>query len=231
MLNSYFKFVKKDFSYNRDIILRVVKLGVPLSLQFSLIAISCMALQVAVNSFGAITVAAFTATNRIEQLVHQPYQSLSAALSTYCGQNYGAGKKDRLVEGYRKAMLLMAVFTVCMMILIQLFSGQIMGIFVKDPEVIAIGSKAIKISSLFFLFLGLIYIARGILNGLGDAFFALLNGIVEILGRFTAPFILTAIPLIGMWGIWWSVGVVWAFSGITAWFRYLYVKKNKIEKN
>ncbi len=229
--NSYFKFVKKDFSYNRDIILRVVKLGVPLSLQFSLIAISCMALQVAVNSFGAITVAAFTATNRIEQLVHQPYQSLSAALSTYCGQNYGAGKKDRLVEGYRKAMLLMAVFTVCMMILIQLFSGQIMGIFVKDPEVIAIGSKAIKISSLFFLFLGLIYIARGILNGLGDAFFALLNGIVEILGRFTAPFILTAIPLIGMWGIWWSVGVVWAFSGITAWFRYLYVKKNKIERD
>lgn len=229
--NSYFKFSKKDFAYNRNIILRVVKLGVPLSLQFSLIAISCMALQVVVNSFGAIAVAAFTATNRVEQLVHQPYQSLSAALATYCGQNYGAGKKDRLVEGYRKAMLLMAIFTVFMMILIQIFSGQIMSIFVKDSEVIAIGSKAIKISSLFFLFLGLIYIARGILNGLGDAFFALLNGIVEILGRFTMPFFLTAIPLIGMWGIWWSVGLVWAFSGVTAWFRYLYVKKNKIEKN
>ena len=228
--NSYFKFDKKDFVYNRNIVLRVVRLGVPLSLQFSLIAVSCMALQVVVNSFGAIVVAAFTATSRVEQLVHQPYQSLSAALATYCGQNYGAGKKDRLVEGYRKAMLLMAVFTVFMMILIQIFSARIMSVFVNDSQVISIGSKGIKISSLFFLALGLIYIARGILNGVGDAFFALINGFTEVIGRFTLPLLLTMIPFIGVWGLWLSAGIVWFLSGLTAWLRYLYVKKTKMGK-
>ena len=80
-------------------------------------------------------------------------------------------------------------------------------------------------ASYFYVFLGMIYVVRGILNGLGDAFFALFNGIVEVIGRFTVPFILTAIPLFGLWGIWWSVGIVWFISGFTAWLRYLYKKK------
>lgn len=67
------------------------------------------------------------------------------------------------------------------------------------------------------------------LNGLGDSFFALFNGIVEVFGRFTVPFMLTAIPAIGLWGIWWSVGIVWAISGITAWMRYRYFKKKMNE--
>ena len=75
------------------IILSALKIGVPLSVQFSLIAVSCMALQTVVNSFDNwVAVAAFTATSRIEQIIHQPYQTLSAALATYSVQNYGAKK-------------------------------------------------------------------------------------------------------------------------------------------
>ena len=69
---------------------------------------------------------------------------------------------------------------------------------------------------------------RGVLNGVGDAFFSFVNGLTEIVGRFTVPFILTAVSFIGLWGIWWSVGVVWFLSAATAWFRYLYVKKRKL---
>jgi len=87
------------------------------------------------------------------------------------------------------------------------------------------GAKAIKITSLFYIFLGMIYTVRGILNGMGDSFFAMLNGIVEVIGRFTVPFILVAIPVIGVWGIWWSLGMVWFMAGTTAWWRYLYMKK------
>lgn len=87
------------------------------------------------------------------------------------------------------------------------------------------GAKALKITSFFYVMLGMIYVVGGVLNGLGDSFFALFNGIVEVFGRFTVPFMLTAIPAIGLWGIWWSVGIVWAISGITAWMRYRYFKK------
>ena len=100
-----------------------------------------------------------------------------------------------------------------------------MGFFVNEAEVIETGAKALRITSLFYIFLGVIYVVRGVLNGMGDAFFALLNGIVEVIGRFTVPILLVSVPLFGVWGIWWSVGIVWFISGFTAWLRYLQYKK------
>ncbi len=226
--NQYFKFTKNDLQINRTILARTIKLGFPLSLQFSMIAISCMALQRVVNNFGEVTVAAFTATSRIEQIIHQPYQTLSAALSTFAGQNYGAQKNERVIKGYHRTLWMMTIFTLIMVPVLQIFGKQITSIFVDEIEVITMGAKAMQITSLFYIFLGLIYVVRGILNGLGDAFFALLNGIVEVIGRFTVPFIFTAIPAIGLWGIWWSVGVVWFLSGFTAWLRYKFIKNRKI---
>ena len=223
--NSYFKLARADWRVNPVIIGRCIKLGVPLSLQFSLIAISCMALQRVVNSFGPVAVAAFTATSRVEQLIHQPYGTLGTALSTYTGQNYGAKKHDRIIEGYRKSMVMMAIFTIVMIPLIQIFGSPITRLFVKEPEVIEMGAKALRITSWFYIFLGVIYVVRGVLNGIGDATFALINGVTEVVGRFVVPVALVAIPLIGVWGIWWSVGIVWFLSGLTAWLRYIYMKK------
>ncbi|MDD6487467.1 MAG: MATE family efflux transporter [Spirochaetales bacterium] len=223
--NEYFKFDKSDLRLNKIILIRTVKLGVPLSLQFSLIAISCMALQRVVNAYGAVTVAAFTATSRIEQIIHQPYQTLSAALATFCGQNYGARKNDRVIDGYHKTFWMMVIFTAVMVPVIQLFARQIAGLFVEEADVIEMSAEAMRITSYFYICLGIIYVVRGILNGLGDAFFALLNGIIEVIGRFFVPVIMTAIPAVGLWGIWWSVGIVWLLSGLTAWLRYIYKKR------
>ena len=225
--NPYFQLKKADLHLSSSILWKCIRLGVPLSLQFSLIAISCMALQRVVNNFGPVAVAAFTATSRIEQLIHQPYQTLGAALSTFSGQNYGAKKKDRLLEGFKKSMLMMTIFSLAMLPVMQFGGIAITRLFVKDPEVIAMGSKALAITSYFYFFLGTIYTVRGVLNGIGDAFFSLINGITEVIGRFTVPFILTALPLFQVWGIWWSVGIVWFLSALTAWLRYLWMK-NKI---
>ncbi|MCR5766759.1 MAG: MATE family efflux transporter [Treponema sp.] len=226
--NPYFQIKRDSLHLNRDILWKCLKLGVPLSLQFSMIAISCMALQKVVNNFGAVAVAAFTATSRVEQVIHQPYQTLGAALSTYSGQNYGAKKFNRLIQGYKKSMLMMMIFSFAMLPVMQFFSKGIIRLFVNDPQVIEMGSRALQITSWFYVFLGIIYMVRGVLNGVGDAFFSFVNGITEIVGRFTVPFILTAVSFIGLWGIWWSVGVVWFLSAATAWFRYLYVKKRKL---
>ena len=229
--NEYFKLEKSDLKFNKILTLRIVRIGIPLSLQFSLIAVSCMALQKVVNGFGPIAMAAFTATSRIEQLIHQPYQTLSAALSTFTGQNFGAGKKERVVQGFRKGATIMAVFSIAMLPVMQFFGDNIIKIFVSDEPVIEMGAHALRITSYFYICLGAIYIIRGVLNGLGDAFFALLNGIVEMIGRFVVPIILTGIATIGVWGIWWSVGIVWSMAGLSAVVRYRqYFKKIGVKK-
>ncbi len=218
--NPYFKLEKSDFSFDSDIVSRTIKLGIPLSLQFAMISISCMALQTVVNSFGPVAVAANTAISRIEQVIHQPYQTMGATLSTFTGQNYGAGKYDRVKVGYRLGLIIVAIFSFAMLPIMQFFGKGIVSIFVDDTDVIEMGAKAIGISSLFYIFLATIYAIRGVLAGLGDGLFALINGIVEVIGRFSVPFILTAIPTIGVWGIWWSVGIVWGMAGISAIIRY-----------
>ncbi len=223
--NSYFRLTKQDMKLDGQLIYRIVRLGIPLSLQFSLIAISCMELQRIVNSFGDVTVSAFSAVSRIEQMLHLPYQTLSAALATFSGQNHGAGKNERVIKGYRKSLAIMAIFTAIMLPIIQFLSAPIIRILVDEAEVVEMAARAIRISSLFYIFLGTIYVVRGVLNGLGDASFSLINGLVEVIGRFTVPVFLVGIPLLGVWGIWWSVGFVWFFSGFTAWLRYLVYKR------
>ena len=98
---SYFRIRRENRPVRRDIMLRCFRLGIPIALQNALIAVSCIFLQKVVNGFGENVVAANTALGRIEQLVQQPYNSLGAALTTYTGQNIGAGKIDRVKQGYR----------------------------------------------------------------------------------------------------------------------------------
>ncbi len=226
--NPYFRLTKKDMVFDWHISCKVIRLGVPLSLQFGLIAISSMAVQRIVNAYGTIVVAAFTATNRIEQLIHQPYQTLSASLSTFSGQNYGAKRHDRVLYGYRTSLVIMVIATAILVLGMQTMGGPITSLFVTEPEVIEMGAMGLKITSLFYLALGMIYVVRGVLNGIGDAFFALFNGIVEVIGRFTIPLFMTAYLGFGEKGIWLSCGVVWFLSGFTAWLRYLFYYRRKI---
>ena len=219
-INPYFKLKKEDFDITVEMSMKVIRLGIPMSLQFALIAVSAMAVQRIVNSYGTVVVAAFTATNRIEQLIHQPYTTLGASLATYSGQNYGAEKYDRVYLGYKKGIVVMLVLTSAMILVMQLFGGAITALFVSDPDVIYLGALGLRITSLFYISLGMIYVIRGVLTGVGDAFFALFNGIVEVIGRFTIPLIMTKYMGFGETGIWISAGVVWVLSAVTAWYRY-----------
>lgn len=226
--NPYFRLDREHFRPHREILWKSLRLGVPISLQFALIAVSTMALQRVVNGFGSVAVAAFTATSRIEQIIHQPYQTLGMSLSTYCGQNYGAKKSDRVKKGLQSGTVLMLVFSLLMLPVMQLFGQAVTGIFVKETDVIEMGATALRITSWFYVFLGIIYVVRGVLNGIGDSFFAMLNGVVEVVCRLTIPVFLTSLALFGVWGIWWSVGITWFFSGLTAYLRYLQYRKKAL---
>ena len=223
--NPYFRINLEDISLSLNMIVKIVRLGIPMSLQFALIAVSSMALQRVINGFGTIAITAFTATNRIEQFIHQPYMTLASSLATFSGQNFGAKKNDRVLDGYKKGIIIMVSLTVVLMLSMQFFGRTIISFFVSDEDVLAreiieLGAKGLKITSLFYLPLGMIYVVRGVLTGLGDAFFALFNGVIEVIGRFTIPLLLTAYLGYGEAGIWLSSGLVWLLSGVTAWIRY-----------
>ena len=226
--NPYFMLSREQRAFDRQIAAHAVRLGLPLALQWSMIAVSTTALQSVVNGYGTAAVAAFTATTRVEQLTQQPFGSLSMALSTYAGQNFGAKRYDRLRAGLRDSMLAMAAFSLTMMLVIQLLGGRIISVFVSDAEVIALGGRAIRLTSWFYVFLGTIFMTRGVLNGVGDALFAFINGLIEMLCRIFLPMGLMLLPAVGVWGIWWTAGLTWMFSALFCMMRYLSWRKRHI---
>ena len=219
--NPFFRLNKSDLSLDRKIAKGAIRMGLPLALQWSLIAVSTTALQTFTNSFGANAVAAFTATSRLEQLVQQPFGSLSMALSTYSSQNCGAGRKDRIRAGFRDNLMATAALSALMFLLMQVWGSNLISLFVNEADVIVLGGKALKITSFFYLFLGTIYATRGVLNGIGDALFAFINGFVEIAGRIGLPVLLSMIPGIGVWAVWYTAGITWMMAGLSCVLRYL----------
>ena len=223
--NPYFHLSREDRQPDRRIIWQAVRLGLPLAMQWSLIAISTSALQRFVNGFGTVAMAAFTATNRVEQLIQQPFGSLSSGLSTYSAQNYGAGKFSRLKEGFRDSMLITAAISLLALLAARIFSNEIISWFVNEKEVIEMGGEALKITSWFYIFLGTIYAARGILNGVGDILFSFINGFIEMLSRIFLPMLIVAITTLGVWSIWWTAGLAWFLSAFFCVLRYVFWKR------
>ena len=227
--NSYFRLNHEDLQLDRGIIRQSVRLGLPMALQWSLISVSSTILQTFVNSFGPAAMAAFTATNRIESFVHMPFGSISSALSTYAGQNFGAHDMKRVKEGFRHGMLISTVIIILLFVMFQLLSEPLMRLFVKEDEVILLGAQALKMTSWFYIFLALIYTSRSLLNGVGDAIFALMNGVVEVACRIIIPLVLVALlPALGVMSIWWATVLTWITSSIFCLLRY-YVWNKKAD--
>ncbi len=218
--NPYFKLKHEHFSFDKEISALCVKVGMPLGMQGFTIAISCVILQSFVNGFDEAVVTAFTVTNRVEQFVQQPFSSLSMAISTFTAQNMGAGKTDRVRRGLVKSVWIVAVISILMLTVCFGIGGLIIGCFVKDAVVISIGTKGLKILSLMFFPLGIIYVTRGLLNGANDSVYAIMNGIIEVCGRVCFSLLLVYIIPIGMWSVWVATGFTWIVTGLAGTIRY-----------
>lgn len=220
--NPFFRLKKEQFRPDKILLGQMTHIGLPLALQDALIAISCVALQTVINSFGTAIVAAFTATNRIETMLGQIYLTMNTALSSYTAQNLGAGKVSRVREGTRFCVWITAAFSLCMVVLMHLFGSAFMTLFVDDTSVIQTGAFALALTSWFFIAWGLLYIFRGVLNGAGNAAFAYISGILEVVGRVGSAVLLTSLPLIGQWGIWLSEGITWILVACAGIICYLH---------
>ncbi|MBQ9984364.1 MAG: MATE family efflux transporter [Lachnospiraceae bacterium] len=218
--NPFFRFRLNHFAIDKELVNDIFGLGIPVAGQNALISLSCILLQSVVNGYGTMVMAAYTATSKVEQLVHQPFNSLGQACSTFAGQNAGAGQVERVIEGNRKAMQIMSIFTLIMIVFFMIFGNLIIGLFVEEAEIIAIGATGLRIASVLHIALGIIYVSRGTLNGLGDARYALINGVCEVLGRVVFIAILTNIPLLGFWSVWLTNGFTWILAGATGYIRF-----------
>ncbi len=218
--NPYLRLEKRHFTVDNDIIKKSFQIGLPVAGQNAMIAFSCVALQSVVNNYGATVMAAYTATSRVEQLVQQPFGSLGTAVSTFAGQNVGAGKYDRVSTSCKKSTLIVLVFSLMMIAVMFLFGDPIVRLFVNEPDVIEIGARGLRITSFMYFALGMIYITRGMLNGVGDAAYAMINGLTEVVGRIGFAYLLMAIPAIGMWGVWYTNGLTWILAGAAGIIRF-----------
>ena len=205
---------------DKELIRKTMQVGIPTGFQYALIYVSSIILQRIVNGFGESVIGAFTATTQIELLVQQIFAALGSAIVTYTGQNMGAGKEDRISLGVIAAMKISAVISAVLLVVFWVFGHPIMSIFVTNEEIISTAAVGIQITSLFLIALGGVQILRYMLNGAGDSMYALINGVVEVIARVALAVGLTAIPFIGMWGIWLTTGLTWTVTAVFALFRY-----------
>lgn len=216
----YFKLSPQELKPQKHIIIRSFKLGVPMALQSSMIAISMIVIQSFVNSFGTIVMAAYTISCKVDLIASQLYNAMSTSLVTYSGQNIGANNIERVKKGYIRGMSIVTIYNCIVVPIIYIFSKPITAFFVNDSAVISFGAEAMRITVLFYFALGIIYVPRGILNGCGDARFSLINGITEVICRIVYVLAFTKLAGIGMWGIWWATGVTWVTVAIVCNSRY-----------
>jgi putative MATE family efflux protein len=217
----YFRISKDELKPMKNIIFKCFGLGVPVAIQSSMIAISLIILQRVVNSYDDIAImGAFTISGKVDIIESIVFNTLGAAFTTFAGQNLGAGRLDRVKQGYRIGIRIVLGYSLVSIPLIFLFSEQISGLFVNSADVIVISKTAVRIACCFYFALGMIYIPRGILNGVGDARFALINGITEVICRILFANLLVSIPAVGIWGIWWAGALTWTVTSIVCNVRY-----------
>lgn len=227
---SELKMTREDIRADRKMMAKCIGAGLPIAAQNGLISVSMVALQRVTNGFGETVMAAYTVSMRIEQFIQQPFSSLNAAVSTFTGQNIGAGRSDRAVKGMVSAIKIAVFFAFAVLVIFILFGKAITGIFVSGEDVIFIASRAIVLTGCFYWALGIIHTVRGFLNGAGDTGYALVNGTAEVICRIGLSLLLTSVAAIGHRGIWLTTCCTWFVTAAVSLMRFKSGKwKSKIK--
>ena len=165
---------------NVSCIKRLILMGFPMGLQYSITAIGSVILQTAVNGLGYMAVAAVTAGSKIRLFFDTPYDALGGTMATFAGQNVGAGKLDRVREGVLKAMMLGFVYSAVGIILMIVLGDLLCGFFVDEgqTEIIAMAKYFLIADASFGFFLTCVNVYRFAMQGMGYSGFAILAGIM-----------------------------------------------------
>ncbi|QBE98662.1 Multidrug resistance protein NorM [Blautia producta] len=218
---------KDDFRLSAHIVKMQVGIGIPMALQYSITAIGTMMVQSALNMLGSMAVAAFTAASKVEQIATQAYVALGTTMATYCAQNIGAGKIDRIRKGFRATTWIGVIYSLVFGLLTAFFGKYLTYLFVSSDVQTLMGQVDIylKCASLFFIALNIVNVYRNGIQGMGYGVLPMMAGVAELLGRgivalaagMNKSYLLACL----------ASPVAWVFAGVLLLFMYRIVMKQQ----
>ena len=185
-------------------------------MQQSIMNLGILAVQGLVNSFGTTVMAAFAAAVKIDAFAYLPVQDFGNAFSIFIAQNYGAGKNDRIRKGTRCAAAASAVFGLAVSLLVVLFAGPLMSLFIDTEEVsvIAEGVRYLRIEGAFYALIGILFLLYGLYRAIGSPGMSVILTVVSLGTRVVLAYVLSAVPAFGVAGIWWAVPIGWFLADV-----------------
>lgn len=176
---------KSDWKLRGNLVKSQISVGIPMGLQFSITAIGTMMVQSALNMLGSYHVAAFTAGNKIENIFTQAYVALGTAMATYNAQNIGAGKLERVRDGFRKANIIGIGYSIITGIVLVTVGKYLSYLFISDnaAEVIPMVDTYLRCVGIFLIPLHFVNVLRNGIQGMGYGILPMMAGVAELAGR------------------------------------------------
>ena len=222
---------RKDMKWNRENLKQIMSLSGFTCLQQSVMNFGILVVQGIVNSFGATVMAAFAVAVKIDTIAYMPVGDFGNAFSTFIAQNYGAGKEKRISQGIKSAVTAAFVFCLVISAAVCAFAAPLMGIFVNasQTEIISIGVGYLRIEGAFYFGIGLLFLLYGYYRAVKMPGMSVILTILSLGTRVVLAYTLSAVPAIGVTGIWASVPIGWALADIVGVTYYWKKMRRKSE--
>lgn len=227
--NKHLSLKRKDFRPDIRTVLYQIRLGIPVSLQFTVTSVGSMCLQSVVNSFGTDVIAGFTAAGRVEGITNIPMSGLGVATQTFVGQNYGAGNYGRIKDGVRKIFVLDLCVSVAMSLILYFTAEPVIALFGEDMNaaIMAAAKRYILAIARCYSLVAILFVMRNTLQGMGFTYANSVAGVGEFFGRLSVAFILT--PMLGFDAVCYAGPAAWLLADIPLIIIYL-VKSRQLGK-
>lgn len=218
---------KEDFRFDRELMAEMYKSGLSMGLMSCLVGIGTILLQSAINTLGTTVIVAHTAARKVFELVSLPNSVLGSAMATYCGQNYGARRFDRIRQGIRASLIIAAVWAVIVFLICHTIEGKLIQFVASttNPDVIYWGSTYLKVDMSFIVICGVIVILRNSMQGFGDRVIPVFSSCIELAGKIIFAFVFA--PMFAYWGIIWAEPMVWIAMVIPLIVKVVHVLKRE----
>jgi len=195
--------------------------------QQSIMNLGILMVQGLVNSFGTAVMAAFAAAVKIDAFAYMPVQDFGNAFSTFIAQNYGAKKGDRIRAGLKGAVLVSMAFCILVSGAVWIFARPLMALFVEagEAEIMAEGIRYLHIEGAFYCGIGCLFLLYGLYRALGKPGMSVVLTVISLGTRVVLAYVLSAMPAIGVVGIWWAVPIGWFLADLTGGVYYVLRRK------
>ena len=224
-----FRINRSYMKMDRKVLAEISGFSFMTCVQQSVMNFGILMVQGLVNSFGAVVMAAFAAAVKIDSFAYMPVQDFGNAFSTFIAQNYGAGRHDRVEKGIKSAVTASVLFCLVISFIVCVFARELMLVFVQpqEAEILAVGVQYLRIEGTFYCGIGCLFLLYGLYRAVRKPEMSVVLTIISLETRVVLAYILSAIPGIGVVGIWVSVPIGWFLADCTG-FAYYWMKRRAI---